>query len=303
VEKIGSVGLTNYPILMKTNYNQWAQLMRIKLEAHGLWGVVDPSDAKFHVDRMALDAICSAVSAEMITVLATKDLAMEAWESIRMIQISDDCIRKASAQKVRREYEVLDFHDGEGVEGFAMRLKGMVNQLIMLGDPELDGKVILKYLWITHPRLKQLVMEPVDRVGKVTTTGVASGGIGPRIAGGSNPRRIKMNRHSRPKRRSQRFSMPRLNLRSHQPCVGVVATCRSQMEMRVVAHQINGVCVLAWSPLVQLVRMFLKKREWPHSCRVPSASPAEQGRKCTSWKRRCLQLSVNTGTSNHMLGC
>jgi hypothetical protein len=36
VEKVASVGLANYPLLTKTNYNQWALLMRIKLEACGL---------------------------------------------------------------------------------------------------------------------------------------------------------------------------------------------------------------------------------------------------------------------------
>jgi hypothetical protein len=71
-----------------------------------LWGAVEPGDAEFQVDRMTLDVICNVVLVEMITALATKDSTLEAWESI---------IRKASVQKVRREYEVLDFHDGEGV--------------------------------------------------------------------------------------------------------------------------------------------------------------------------------------------
>jgi predicted RNase H-like nuclease len=106
---------------------------------------------------MALNAICNAVSAEMITVLTTKDSAREAWESIKTMRICDDRIRKASAQKVRREYEVLDFLDG-GVEDFAMQLMGMVNQLAVLGDPELDDKVILKFLRIARPRFKQLVI-------------------------------------------------------------------------------------------------------------------------------------------------
>jgi hypothetical protein len=260
--------------------------MRIKLEARGLWGAVDPSDAYFQVNRMALNAICNAVSAEMITVLATKDSAREAWESIKTMRISDDRIRKASTQKVRREYEVLDFRDGEGVEDFAMQLMGMVNQLAVLGDPELDDKVILKFLRISRPRFKQLVIsietlldvstltvekvtgqlrsaeedgvappaadgklylteqewaewnkkdidpgsnsddshteamavaavviEPADQARKVIATGIASWGIEPGTAAASSPRRIKKNRRSRPKRRSQRFSMPRLNLR------------------------------------------------------------------------------------------
>jgi hypothetical protein len=144
VEKVVSAGPTNYPLLTKTNYIQWALLMRIKLEARELWAAVDPGSAKFQVDWMALDAICSAVSAEMINALAMKDFAQEAWERIKMMRVGDDCIRTASEQKLRHEYEVLDFYDGEGVEDFTMRLSGIVNQLAVLGDPKSDDKVVLK---------------------------------------------------------------------------------------------------------------------------------------------------------------
>jgi hypothetical protein len=158
VEKVASAGPANYPTLTKTNYNQWALLMRIKLEARGLWGAVDPGGADFQVDRMALDAICSVVPPKMIIALATKETASEAWESIRTMQVGDDRIRKASAQKVRREYELLAFRDGEGVKDFAMRLVGIVHQLATLGDLEPNDKVMLKYLRIACPRYRQLVL-------------------------------------------------------------------------------------------------------------------------------------------------
>jgi hypothetical protein len=74
------------------------------------------------------------------------------------MRVGDDCIRTVSAQKLRCEYEVLDFHDGKGVEDFAMRLSGIVNQLAVLGDPEPDDKVILKLLRIVLPRYKQLII-------------------------------------------------------------------------------------------------------------------------------------------------
>jgi hypothetical protein len=100
VEKVALAKPANYPILTKINYNQWALMMRIKLEARGLWSAVDPSDAEFQVDCMVLDAICSTILVEMITTLAMNNTAMEAWERIKVMWISDDCIRKASAQKV-----------------------------------------------------------------------------------------------------------------------------------------------------------------------------------------------------------
>jgi hypothetical protein len=59
---------------------------------------------------------------------------------------------------VRHEYELHTFHEGEGVEDFTMRLAWIVHQLAMLGDLELDDKVVLKYLRIARPRYRQLVL-------------------------------------------------------------------------------------------------------------------------------------------------
>jgi hypothetical protein len=50
VEKVMSSGPMNYPILMKSNYNQWSLLMKIKLEAHSLWGAVKLGGSKFQLD-------------------------------------------------------------------------------------------------------------------------------------------------------------------------------------------------------------------------------------------------------------
>ena len=158
VVKEGWGGPANYPVLTKTNYNDWALLMKIKLEAKCLWGAIEPNGVtiKRHVDRMALDAICSAVPSEMISTLAVKDSAKEAWDSIRVMRIGDDRIRKTSAQRLRRQYEELTLRDSEGVEDFALRLTGIVNQLSTLGDPEEPKKVVEKYLRIARVRYKQL---------------------------------------------------------------------------------------------------------------------------------------------------
>jgi hypothetical protein len=138
VEKVAPTGPANYPILTKMNYNDWSFLMKIKLEARSLWAAVDKGDAKFQVDRMALNAICSAVPADMIATLVVKPTAKEAWDCIKTMCIGNDRVRKATLQKVRREYELLSFHDGEFVEDFAMRLNNLTTQLAMLGDAEPD---------------------------------------------------------------------------------------------------------------------------------------------------------------------
>jgi hypothetical protein len=134
----GAGGLANYPILTKMNYNEWSFLMKIKPEARSLWAAVDKGDAEFQVDRMALDAICSVVPADMIATLAVKPTAKKVWDCIKTMRIGDDRVRKATLQKVRREYELLSFCDGESVEDFAMWLNNLTTQLATLGDTEPD---------------------------------------------------------------------------------------------------------------------------------------------------------------------
>jgi hypothetical protein len=109
------------------------------------------------VDRFVLDTICCVVPPEMVTTLAMKDTTMEAWESIKMMQIDNERVRLATTQKLRCEYEMLAFHAGKGVEDFALRLAG-INQLATLSDLEPDDKVVLRYLRIARPRYKQLVL-------------------------------------------------------------------------------------------------------------------------------------------------
>ncbi|WVZ61704.1 hypothetical protein U9M48_011534 [Paspalum notatum var. saurae] len=159
IERVASAGPASYPVLTKTNYNDWALLMKIKLQARSLWRAIDPGDdVSEPEDRMALDAICSAVPPEMVSTLTVKPTAKQAWESLRVMRIGDDRVRKSSAKRVRRQYEELALRDGEGVEDFALRLMNIVSQLATLGDPEEPVKVIEKYLRIARKRYKQIVV-------------------------------------------------------------------------------------------------------------------------------------------------
>ena len=71
-------GSANWPQLMKTNYNEWSLRMKLKMQAHHLWDTVEYNDVEFDDDHNALDAICSAVSAEMVPTLVTKLTMKEA---------------------------------------------------------------------------------------------------------------------------------------------------------------------------------------------------------------------------------
>jgi hypothetical protein len=132
VREIG-VGPANWLLLTKTNYTEWALIMKIKLQARNLWEAIEPGDVMLQEDRMALGAITSAVSQEMLASLAVKATAAEAWEAVRSLRIGSEAVRNARAQRLRTEFESIHFKEGEIVDDFTMRLDSLVAELDTLG--------------------------------------------------------------------------------------------------------------------------------------------------------------------------
>jgi hypothetical protein len=76
---IREVGSGNsYPALTKTNYFDWALLMKVKLKARALWSVIADGGTDQQEEMMALDALCSTVPPEMVSTIAKKEMANEA---------------------------------------------------------------------------------------------------------------------------------------------------------------------------------------------------------------------------------
>jgi hypothetical protein len=70
-------GGSTYPTLTKTNYSDWALLMKVKLKARALWSVIEDGGADQQEEMMALNALCGAVPPEMVPTI-TKETAKEA---------------------------------------------------------------------------------------------------------------------------------------------------------------------------------------------------------------------------------
>jgi hypothetical protein len=83
-------GGCSYPTLTKTNYSNWALLMKVKLKAHGLWVAVEPGSGDLQDGMMALDVLSSAVPPKMVSVVASQDTAKGMWDTIKVMRVSDD---------------------------------------------------------------------------------------------------------------------------------------------------------------------------------------------------------------------
>ena len=112
-------------MLTKTNSHEWSLLMKVKMQARQLWDAIEYGDLPYHDDRRALEAIIAGVPPEMGAPLADKATAKEAWESIAAACIGVDRVRRATLQRLRKEWENLAFRPGEQVEDFTLRLSAL----------------------------------------------------------------------------------------------------------------------------------------------------------------------------------
>ena len=149
---------TVFPMLTKTNYSDWALLMKVKLIARLMWTTIEKGGLKPHEDMQALDALYNAVPPEMWPIIADKETAKEAWEAIATMRIADDCVKKTLAQNLQRQFDSTTFKDGESIEDYALRLNSMASTLTTLGDKVGESQVVEKIIRSVPQRFKQIVV-------------------------------------------------------------------------------------------------------------------------------------------------
>jgi len=132
VRDIGPGG--GWPILTKTNYVEWAAVMRVRLQVRRMWDAIQYDDVDYDEDRRALDALIAAVPPEMQFSLSQKETAKEAWDAITMARIGSDRARKSTLQALRKEWENLAFKPGEDVDDFALRLNTLLQKMVTFGN-------------------------------------------------------------------------------------------------------------------------------------------------------------------------
>jgi hypothetical protein len=121
---VRDVGLAGgWPTLTKTNYVEWAAVMRVRLQVWHMYEAVRYGDVNYCEDRRALDALIAAVPSEMQFSLSKKRTTMEAWDAIAVARIGSDCARKTTLQALRKEWENLAFKPGEDVDDFAREVQ------------------------------------------------------------------------------------------------------------------------------------------------------------------------------------
>jgi hypothetical protein len=69
----------SWPMLNRTNYVDWALLMQVMLEVRQLWVTVNNGMLECEMDRTARECLLRSVPPKMLSTLAIKATANEAW--------------------------------------------------------------------------------------------------------------------------------------------------------------------------------------------------------------------------------
>jgi hypothetical protein len=146
-------------MLTRTNYVEWAMLMQINFEALEIWETIDSGEnVKRAEDRQAMGALMRSVPKEMWGTLDVKKSVKEAWEAVKTMKVGADRVKEINVQKLLKEFENVEFKDGESVEDFGMRIVNLVATLKTLGETVDEPRVVKKILRVLPPRFGQVAV-------------------------------------------------------------------------------------------------------------------------------------------------
>jgi hypothetical protein len=147
-----------YPMLTRTNYQEWPLLMMVNLQAQGLWYAVKPEEdeeVEYRDDRLAYIAILRSIPPEMLGRMARKKTVQEA---IKIVRIGDAHAKEANTQTLRRELVEIVFQPEESVDDFSLYLDTLTNKLHIMGDAIKESEVVKKLLLVVPDSLTQVAI-------------------------------------------------------------------------------------------------------------------------------------------------
>jgi hypothetical protein len=94
----------------------------------------------------------------MVGTLAAKKTSKEAWETGKTMRLGVARVKKATAQRLRREFAQIQFKHGEGLEAFGMRINTLANSLRILGDDVEEVTVVERFLQVVPSKYTQVAI-------------------------------------------------------------------------------------------------------------------------------------------------
>ncbi|WVZ63766.1 LOW QUALITY PROTEIN: hypothetical protein U9M48_013373 [Paspalum notatum var. saurae] len=158
---VGDVGpASGWPTLTKTNYVEWAAVMRVRLQVRHMWEAVRYGDVDYYEDRRAPDALIATVPPEMRFSLSKSGLPRRP---------GTPSLQHASAAT---EWENPAFKPGEDVDDFALRLNTRCVKLVQFGDDTYDEERAVQKLFRCIPEKYKQIARSIESLLDLSTMSI-----------------------------------------------------------------------------------------------------------------------------------
>lgn len=97
---------------------------------------------------MAPTTIFQAILEDMLLLLAEKETAKEAWDTLKMMHLRVNRVQEVRVHNTKSEFENLRMKGIESVDNFAMKLTSIVSKIRCLGDKMEESFVVIKFLLV-----------------------------------------------------------------------------------------------------------------------------------------------------------
>jgi len=135
-------------MLTCSNYVEWATPMKCNFEILEVWEVIEPrgQGVKRTQDRQAIGGLLWSIPQEMWQMFGEKKIIKEAWQAMKNMHVSAECVQEANAQRLLQEFENISFKAGETVDEFALCTNALASDLRTFGVKIDDSRVVKKML-------------------------------------------------------------------------------------------------------------------------------------------------------------
>ena len=92
-----------------------------------------------------MGSLMRSVPREMWGTLGAKRTVKETWETVQTIRVGADRVKEICVQTLLKEFENIEFKEGESVDDFGMRITNLIATLKYIGETIDDPCVVKKF--------------------------------------------------------------------------------------------------------------------------------------------------------------
>ncbi|XP_010507360.1 PREDICTED: uncharacterized protein LOC104783956 isoform X2 [Camelina sativa] len=134
------------PMLNSSNYTVWAMKMRILLNIHKVWSIIEEPKDDNDMNDMALGLLFLSIPEALILQVRELDTTKKVWDAIQSRHVGAERVKEARLQTLMAEFDRLKMKDTERINDFAGKLSEISSKSAALGEIIDQSKLVKKFL-------------------------------------------------------------------------------------------------------------------------------------------------------------